>query len=77
MDEHEALRKRALAAERRIGELEAALEDVSTGRIDPVAVSARARSLESENRRLARQMTQARGMVERILGRIQFAEDDR
>lgn len=77
VDEHDALRRRALAAEQRVRELEAALDDVSTGRLDPLEVSERARSLETENERLNERLTLARGMVERILGRIQFAEDDR
>ena len=77
MDDHEAWRRRALAAETRVSELETALEDVSSGRLDPVAVSARAQSLERENRVLTRRMSSARQAVERILNRIQFVEEDR
>lgn len=77
MAEHEALQKRALAAEKRVGELEAALQDVKSGRLDPLAASERARALEEQNRVLSDRMGKAREMVERILGRIQFAEDDR
>jgi len=77
MDEHDALRRRAHTAEKRLQELEAALADVSAGRLDPVAVSERAQQLEQENRRLNDRLARAREMVERILGRIQFAEDDR
>jgi hypothetical protein len=77
MDDHEALRRRVLAAEQRVRELESALAEVSTGKLDPLAVSARAQSLERENRLLARRMNSARETVERILNRIQFVEEDR
>ena len=77
MDDHEALRRRALAAEKRVRELESALAEVSTGRLDPLEVSARAQSLERENRLLSRRMNSARETVERILSRIQFVEEDR
>lgn len=77
MDDHDAWRRRAQSAETRVRELEAALQDVSTGRLDPVAMSARAQSLERENRLLNRRVRKAHAAVERILNRIQFVEDDR
>jgi hypothetical protein len=77
MDDHEAWRRRALAAENRVRELESALSEVSSGRLDPVAVSARAQTLERENRVLTRRMSSARDAVERILNRIQFVEEER
>jgi predicted RNase H-like nuclease (RuvC/YqgF family) len=77
MEDHEAWRRRALAAEKRIRELETALRDVSEGTLDPVAVSDRASVLERENRQLTRRMRQAHETVERILNRLQFAEEDR
>lgn len=77
MDDHDKWQRRAVAAEKRVKELEAALQDVSTGRLDPVAVNARAQSLERENRLLNRRVRKAHAAVERILNRIQFVEDDR
>lgn len=77
MDDHDAWQRRAIAAEKRVRELEAALQDVSTGRLDPVAISARAQSLERENRLLNRRVRKAHAAVERILNRIQFVEGDR
>lgn len=77
MDEHDAWQRRALAAEKRVRELEIALDDVSAGRLDPLAATHRADSLERENRQLARRMNNARVAVQRLLDRIQFAEEDR
>jgi hypothetical protein len=77
MEEHDAWQRRALAAETRVRELEAALADVSAGRLDPLTATNRADSLERENRQLARRMNNARIAVQRLLDRIQFAEEDR
>ena len=77
LDDNETWKRRALDAEKKVRELEAALQDVSTGRLDPVAVSNRAQSLERENRLLNRRVRKAHATVERILNRLQFVEDDR
>lgn len=77
MEDHDKWQRRALAAEKRVVELETALKDVSTGRLDPVEISARAQTLERENRQLNRRVKKAHAAVERILNRIQFVEDDR
>ena len=77
VDEHETWRRRALIAEKRVLELEAALRDVSAGTLDPVAVSDRAEVLERENRQLNRRLRHAHDTVQRILNRLQFAEEDR
>jgi predicted RNase H-like nuclease (RuvC/YqgF family) len=74
---HDEWRARAHAAERRIGELESALADVSSGGLDPVALSERAQTMERENRVLTKKLTQAGETVQRILARLQFLEDDR
>jgi hypothetical protein len=71
-----AWRERALAAEERIGELESALRDVSAGQLDPVALAARSRTLEEENRALAERVARAREAVERIVTRLQFTQEE-
>jgi hypothetical protein len=76
LDYQEALTQRAQAAERRIGELEAGIAEVSAGRLDPVALSERAAALELENRALEERLGQARDAVQRILTRLRFAEED-
>lgn len=77
LDDRDAWKRRALTAEKKARDLETTLQDVSTGRLDPVAVSNRAQSLERENRLLNRRVRRAHAAVERILNRIQFVEDDR
>jgi hypothetical protein len=50
---------------------------VSSGGLDPVALSERAQTMERENRVLTKKLTQAGETVQRILARLQFLEDDR
>lgn len=71
-----AWRERALAAEERIRELESALRDVAAGKLDPVALSARSRQLEAENKSLNQRLSQARETVERIMARLQFTQEE-
>jgi predicted nucleic acid-binding Zn-ribbon protein len=75
--QHDALRKRASAAEERARALESALKQVSSGKLDPVALSEKADTLERENRVLAKRLNQAHETLERIMGRLQFLEDER
>lgn len=74
---HDAWRIRALGAEARVRELEAALREVSSGALDPVSMSTKVQSLEQENRFLARRLDRARESVKRISARLQFLEEDR
>lgn len=74
--QHDEWRTRAHAAEQRVGELESALADVSSG-LDPVELAERAQAMERENRALTKKLTQAGETVQRILARLQFLEDDR
>ncbi len=76
LDDHDALRQRAAAAEKRAGELERALHDVSGGRIDPMALAERARALEHENRELHTRLDHARETVQRLLARVRFSEEE-
>lgn len=77
LDEYAACRRRADAAERRIAELEAALQAVAAGAVDPLELRERVAALEAENRSLRERMEQARAGVGRIVARLQFMEDDR
>ena len=77
VDEHEQWRRRARKAERRVTELEAALKDVTSGDLDPVALAAQAAASAQENRALRERLEQARQTVDRIAARLQFLEEDR
>jgi hypothetical protein len=77
LQEHDALRQRADTAEARLRELERAVQDVSTGRVNPVALAEDARRLEEQNADLRARIDAARDAVNRMLGRLQFVEEDR
>lgn len=72
------LRARAMQAEERVQQLEAALRNSGgSGDVDPVALATRIHLLEQENRFLARRLDQARESVKRVSARLQFLEEDR
>ena len=77
LDDHERWRVRARSAERRVAELEAALRDVASGDLDPVALAAQAEAIERENHTLRERLEQARSAVDRITARLQFLEEER
>jgi predicted RNase H-like nuclease (RuvC/YqgF family) len=77
LDEHATCRRRAEAAERRAAELEAALQQVTGGAVDPLEMNARIEALEAENRALRERLEQARRAVGRLLARLDFLEADR
>ena len=77
IEEHATLRRRAAAAEQRVRELEGALTALSTGHLDPIALSDQVRSYERDNRILTKRLSQAREAVERIQSRLQFLEEER
>jgi predicted RNase H-like nuclease (RuvC/YqgF family) len=77
LDEHDRWRRRARTAEERVGELEAALKEVATGELDPVALAAQARTFERENSTLRKRLADARTTVDRIVARLQFLEEER
>lgn len=77
LKEHKTYRRRAEKAERRVRDLEGALEGVSQGSIDPVALQTRLRSTQSENRMLRERLQEAEERVRRILSRLEFVEEDR
>lgn len=77
LDEHKALRRRATAAEQRARELEAALAQLRSGGVDPLALQARTRELEDENRALQARLDDAAERVRRLLARTNFLEEER
>jgi predicted RNase H-like nuclease (RuvC/YqgF family) len=77
LSEWEQYRRRVTTAEARVKELEAALRDVTTGGVDPLALAQRVQALEQENRFLARRLDRARESVKRISARLQFLDEDR
>lgn len=77
LEANDAVRRRAEAAESRATELEGAVRDMATGGLDPVALTGRVEALEEENRLLKQRLEQAQQTVQRILGRLQFVEEER
>ena len=77
LETNDAVRRRAESAELRATELEGAVRDMATGGLDPVALTGRVETLEEENRMLRQRLAQAQQTVQRILGRLQFVEEER
>lgn len=77
LENHDALRRRLNDAEHRVRELEAALGSVSSGALDPLALSERATALERENRELLDRLARANAVVGRIAARLNFLEAGR
>lgn len=77
LETHDALKRRTQTAERRVRELESALGRVSSGALDPLALSERATVLERENRDLIDRLARANGLVERIAARLNYLEAER
>lgn len=75
MQEHTALRRRLSDAERRVAELERALEQVSGGDIDPVALQTRLGEATTENEALRERLAEAQARVQRLLARLQFLHE--
>ncbi len=77
LDDYQALRRRAAAAEHRVRELEAALAQLGSGAVDPLALQARTDQLEAENRVLRGRLDDAAERVRRLLARTHFLEEER
>jgi chromosome segregation ATPase len=77
LEDYQLSRNRASNAERRITELEAALETLAGGGPDPIALRERIVELEAENQELRERLERARQEVERIMARLQFLEGQR
>jgi predicted nuclease with TOPRIM domain len=77
LDDHGRWRRRALAAEAKVQEVEASLAQLTEGDIDPRELAAMVERLESEKRDLERRLDRARGQVGNILTRLELLEDER
>lgn len=77
LEAHDAVRRRAQAAEARVRELEATVGSISSGALDPLELSERASALERENRELLERLGRASAVVERIAARLNFLEAER
>lgn len=75
LDDLDGWRRRALAAESRVRQLEQTLKEVASGRLDPHALNAELESARAENRELRRRLEAARESVEKIMGRIEFMSE--
>jgi hypothetical protein len=77
LDGHETWRQRALTAERRVAELQATVRDLASGGIDPVALAERVSTMEAQNRALKERLDRGHEAVQRMLARLNFAEEGR
>jgi hypothetical protein len=77
LESHDAWRRRASHAEARVSELEQTVQQLSEGSLDPVALAERVRLLEERNRSLRERMDAAHDAVQKMLARLQFAEEER
>jgi FtsZ-binding cell division protein ZapB len=77
LETNDSLRRRAQAAENKVAELEAAVRDLASGGLDPVKLTGRVESLESQNRMLRERMGTAQETVQRMLARLHFAGEER
>ncbi|MGH7448916.1 MAG: hypothetical protein ACREK1_05035 [Longimicrobiales bacterium] len=77
IESHETWTKRAAAAEARVTELERAIQDLSAGTLDPVALEEEVRVLQERNATLEDRLTRAHAAVERMMARLQFTAEER
>lgn len=77
IESHERWVERAAAAETRVQELENAIQDLSAGTLDPVALGEAVRVLEERNSSLQDRLTRAHAAVERMMARLQFTAEER
>jgi hypothetical protein len=77
LETHDAWRRRAEAAEVRVRNLEATVRELAAGNLDPVVLADEVRTMDERNRALRERMQQAHQAVQRMLARLQFAEEER
>lgn len=77
LEAHDAWRRRAREAEARIAELEESLRRMSTGGLNPLELADELRELQARNRRLEERLQQGSEAVQRMVARLQFAEEGR
>lgn len=75
LDDLDGWRRRALAAEARIRQLEATLAEVASGSLDPRALNDELESARAENLDLRRRLEAARAGVDKIMGRLEFLSE--
>jgi hypothetical protein len=77
LEAHDLARQRADRAEARVVELEERMRSMSTGGLDALALSEQVSTLQEQNRRLRDRIEQGGAAVQRLLARLQFAEEGR
>ncbi|HEX6307801.1 MAG TPA: hypothetical protein VFZ69_06410 [Longimicrobiales bacterium] len=77
LESHEMLERRAAAAESHVRELEAAMQELAAGRLDPVALGEEVRTLQQRNATLENRLLRARESVDRMMSRLQFTMEER
>lgn len=77
LDEYDGMKARVERAEARCVELESALQNFSSGSVDPVDVQKRVEMLARENQELRRRLGQAHERVTRVMDRLRFTEESR
>lgn len=75
-DELAGYRARTQVAEGRVQELERALDDVSSGALDPLSLRDRIHTLEQENEQLKRRIGRAQDRIRRLISRFDFLRED-
>ncbi len=77
LESHQLLRRRALAAERRVRELDATLTQLRSAGDDPLALRRRIEELETANRTLQARLEEGAERVRRLLARTHFLEEEK
>jgi hypothetical protein len=77
IEAHDSWRQRAVAAEARMAELESTVQGLSTGKLDPMALTEEVRTLREQNRLLRQRLQSGSEAVQRMLARLQFAGEGR
>lgn len=73
----DAWRRRAIEAEKRASELESTVRALSSGELDPVALSARVEELTAENQALRERLESASKRVRSLIQRLDVLEEPR
>jgi hypothetical protein len=77
LEAHDAWKQRARVAEARVAELESTMTSLSTGGLDPLALSEQVRALQERNRQLQSRVERGGDAVQKMLARLQFVEEGR
>ncbi len=77
LEDHQGLRRRVAAAERRARELDATLTKLRASSDDPLALRQRIEELEGLNRALQARLDEGAERVRRLLARTHFLEEEK